>query len=639
MNKNKGITLIALVITIIVLLILAGVTIAMLMGDNGIITQAQEAKISTELSGYKEELEIYKISKLTENQEFLEGSLTAGKTNLSYNTQKAGETGNIKTVITSISDEYMEKLEIIKGKLLINTKDKDEVKIAQSLGIEVNPYDITEEGELLSSNGNLLLMDENGTLTIPDSVTKIGEGAFANLNGLKTIIIPGSVKEIGTNAFSYNTTLETVIMQEGVETIGRTAFQYCINLTNVQMPESLLNIEYASFYECIKLEKIEIPSQIRKISTMTFSRCANLVDVKFRGNIIETIEKEAFYDCKISSITITEKVKNIDTVAFARCSQLENICIDSNNNNFRYQDGILMTFNKQNIIFVSTKYYANSTEFKIPENVVDFNTDIYNLQITKLIIPSSVTKINPRHLPASITEVEISENNTTYKTTEKCIYKKDNSELTYCFSKDSSIILSTPAKTTTAFAFSGASNAKEITLAEGMEYIDTTSFSGCGRLEKLNLSKSIKKIHGAFLRPYKNIKVSIDIDNPNFVIENDVIYSKNKETLISVCKEINGVYNIDSQVKEIGAYAFYSQNKMTNVNFNNSQIEKLQGGIFEYCFALTKVDIPKSVREIGANIFGGCNNLNEININKPANSILGAPWGAPKGMKVVNWRG
>ncbi len=87
-----------------------------------------------------------------------------------YNTQPQGETGTIKTIINNISDEYLEKLEVQKGKLLINTKDKDEVEIAQSLGIEVNPYDITEDGELLSSNGNLLLVDENGTLTIPASI-------------------------------------------------------------------------------------------------------------------------------------------------------------------------------------------------------------------------------------------------------------------------------------------------------------------------------------------------------------------------------------------------------------------------------------------------------------------------------------
>lgn len=47
MKNNKGITLIALVITIIVLLILAGVSIAMLTGNNGILTQANTAKTDT----------------------------------------------------------------------------------------------------------------------------------------------------------------------------------------------------------------------------------------------------------------------------------------------------------------------------------------------------------------------------------------------------------------------------------------------------------------------------------------------------------------------------------------------------------------------------------------------------------------
>lgn len=50
MKNNKGITLIALVITIIVLLILAGVSIAMLTGDNGILTQASTSKTNTQIA-------------------------------------------------------------------------------------------------------------------------------------------------------------------------------------------------------------------------------------------------------------------------------------------------------------------------------------------------------------------------------------------------------------------------------------------------------------------------------------------------------------------------------------------------------------------------------------------------------------
>ena len=57
-ERENGITLIALVITIIVLLILAGVTIAMLTGENGILTQAQSAKTKTEEAGENEKIEL-----------------------------------------------------------------------------------------------------------------------------------------------------------------------------------------------------------------------------------------------------------------------------------------------------------------------------------------------------------------------------------------------------------------------------------------------------------------------------------------------------------------------------------------------------------------------------------------------------
>ena len=58
LKENRGITLIALVITIIVLLILAGVSIAMLTGENGIITKAREAKEKTEKATWEERIDL-----------------------------------------------------------------------------------------------------------------------------------------------------------------------------------------------------------------------------------------------------------------------------------------------------------------------------------------------------------------------------------------------------------------------------------------------------------------------------------------------------------------------------------------------------------------------------------------------------
>ena len=60
-NKEKGITLIDLVITIVVLLLLAGVSIGMLTGENGIITQATNAINKTESAGVKEQVNLWKL--------------------------------------------------------------------------------------------------------------------------------------------------------------------------------------------------------------------------------------------------------------------------------------------------------------------------------------------------------------------------------------------------------------------------------------------------------------------------------------------------------------------------------------------------------------------------------------------------
>ena len=67
-KENKGITLIALVITIIVLLILAGVSIAMLTGENGVLTKAGDAKEATRGASVEEARDLWKINQEADNQ-------------------------------------------------------------------------------------------------------------------------------------------------------------------------------------------------------------------------------------------------------------------------------------------------------------------------------------------------------------------------------------------------------------------------------------------------------------------------------------------------------------------------------------------------------------------------------------------
>ena len=194
-EKNSGITLVALVITVIIIIILATVTLNFTFGENGIITKANQAKYMAELSTFKEELGMWQMGKSMEYEDFEAGTVVAGENSLTYAIgDKEVMEGNIYDVIQSLrNSDFAGKLEVIGGELLLNSTDKVEIEVAKSLDIRVNPYLIVD-GVLLSAETNLALMDESGVLTLPENVEKIGNGAFANLSGLKTIIIPGTVK-------------------------------------------------------------------------------------------------------------------------------------------------------------------------------------------------------------------------------------------------------------------------------------------------------------------------------------------------------------------------------------------------------------------------------------------------------------
>ena len=491
---KRGISLITLVITIVVMIIISAAVVLTLFGENGIITRAKEARISSDLAVYKEELNMYILNKHTENPSFVNETLTAGKENLVYNTQPQGEKGNIKTVIKSLSDEYLGKLEIIKGELLINTKDKLEIEVAQKLGIEVNPYDIID-GVLISSNGNLLLMDEKtGTLTIPDTVEEIGEGAFSNLSGLKTIIIPSTVKRIAMNAFAYNSTLENVIMQErekedgtieGVEYIGERAFQNCENLITVQMANSVKEIEYQAFYHCEKLQNITLSDNIKVLKSHTFSDCTSLTKIELPKNL-EEIEVRAFFKCNLKEITLPKNLEKMGNDVFGQNKNLSIIKIAEGNEIFEFDETRGMLIQKNNelkekdIVFMTDNALKSNTTLDVPEGVtgIEVVLDSYNIQTVKL--PSSLKNIDADKLPESVSKIELDPNNNTYVVEGDCLYTKDKKKLIICYIKDEIIEktdLAEELEIITQKAFKQATNLKNIELPDSVLSVESYAFT------------------------------------------------------------------------------------------------------------------------------------------------------------------
>ena len=636
-KENKGVTLIALAVTIIVMLILAGVTISTLTGNSGITSNASLSKMMNELSKYKEEVELYKATKNVENEGFLGESLSAGKDSINYNIKSDEEIGNIKNIIPDITDEYIDILQIVKGELLIKTKDKKQIKAAQSVGIQINPYDITEEGELLSSNGNLLLVDSEGNLSLPDSVSKVGYGAFSNVEGLKTIIIPESVTEIGDYAFSYNKEIERVIIEGDLKRVGHYAFDQATNLKEINLPDSISEIGVFAFRNT-QISEITVPKNVKTISFLTFGNCGKLKKIVLQEGL-KTIEGNAIGG-PVESISLPSTVTSINAQAFIDCYNLINIDV-SKNNNFIFESGKLYNKNKTEIVFITKKALANQNVFTINDGVEYFNTDISSYSnIKKLIIPASLKSISAYILPSSINEIEVKAGNANFISENSILYNKNTNQLIVCYSKNANVTIQEGIKSISSYAFKLSSGIKELTFPESLETISGRSLDYMYSIQNINMGKNVKSIDPLFRPGNYSGNINIDSQNPYYVVENKILYKKNngkKDTLVSVLYKIDGTIELDSRVKTIGYYSFYGQSSLKELVVPKG-IEKIEASAFTNCPSLLKIEIPKTVKSIGDSCFSdNTSSLEEILIKNKEVSITGAPWGAAKGMKVVQW--
>jgi len=94
------------------------------------------------------------------------------------------------------------------------------------------------------------------SITIPPTVTDIGNVAFYHCNKLQQVSLPASVTRIGINAFCDCAALTSIDIPEGVQTIGEGAFQGCSSLTRITLPESLTRIGNDAFKDISTLTHV-----------------------------------------------------------------------------------------------------------------------------------------------------------------------------------------------------------------------------------------------------------------------------------------------------------------------------------------------------------------------------------------------
>ena len=246
---NKGITLVALIITVIIILILAGVTISLVIGENGLINKSKDtAKISFEKN-------------VQESLELAIADLEISKT-------ESGE----KVEITDLLEEgYINEEGVInidkllgkKGQYGNGTNNQDVFVIENN---ELWYYEKTGEGKKISELGALDIITpaKYFELTYYGKVINLAEsqkyyeGTIKHKNApLEEYIIPSKLngKKIETIGYFNGQNIKSIIIKNGIKDIRNYSFE-SVPLSNITIPKSITCIGYGAFSKCYRLTTV-----------------------------------------------------------------------------------------------------------------------------------------------------------------------------------------------------------------------------------------------------------------------------------------------------------------------------------------------------------------------------------------------
>ena len=339
-----------------------------------------------------------------------------------------------------------------------------------------------------------------GSLTIPNSVTTIGEEAFSNCRELKgSLTLSNSLKTIGNKAFyNCNSLNGSLTIPNSVTTIGNSAFENCTGFNgSLTIPHSVTTIGESAFCNCQGFKgDLTIPSSITTIEAYTFSDCYGFNGKLTIPNSVTTIGESAFFNCQgfKGDLTIPNSVTTIGESAFYRCSRFK---------------GLKLSNSVKTIGDCAFKVcYGFTGELKLPNSITTIGEEAFNgcLGFTgDLTIPNSITTIEASvfwgcvgftgnlTLPNSITTIK-------YNAFRGCTGFKGN------------LKLPNSVKTIEDGAFRECTGfTGNLTLPKSLEVVSHDSFYKCNNIQTFKFQSLPEVLEGS-LNDYKPI-VSLSDDS------------------------------------------------------------------------------------------------------------------------------
>lgn len=150
-------------------------------------------------------------------------------------------------------------------------------------------------------------------IILPQNLTKIGNSCFEG-SLIKHITIPDTVTEIGDGAFTYCEQLATITLPSGLQKISNMMFNGCMSLTSITIPAAVTEIGSQAFANS-GLTSIIIPSTVTTLGIEAFSTCEALTHMDIQANV--TVIPDYFArECPLTSLTLPNTLQTIGELAF-----------------------------------------------------------------------------------------------------------------------------------------------------------------------------------------------------------------------------------------------------------------------------------------------------------------------------------
>ena len=285
---------------------------------------------------------------------------------------------------------------------------------------------------------------EGCKIQIPDKIGKytVTEIDDTSLGGFSSITVPDTVTTINQGAFALDLLLEEVIFGAGsqLKLIDQWAFQDCRSLKSITIPASVETIAYGAFgnsdqklvgglddrdftntYSLTSVKFAE-GSKLQTLGDYAFAQQYALTDIELPNNIT-AIGHGAFQDClDLKSVTIPASVETIGEYPFAltrytafdKTSSMTEINVSPDSKNFKSVDGVLYTADGKKLVACP----AGKTEIKFADGVTEIQQGAFQgcNQITSVTVPDTITKLptdafalctklNKATLPETLTEI------------------------------------------------------------------------------------------------------------------------------------------------------------------------------------------------------------------------------------------